>query len=321
MRGDVFLGDLIAALHALGVRDATRASALARMLGIESLPDVREPAEPPLAPGRDEESPPPSKARLPIERSGAPRQLESTASRDAAHGVVVEAMPAAGAPAAPVWLPAIGMARTVPAAMSAGLRIDPLFEPPRQRALLAALVAAPVDDGEVDLDVLVEMLARRQLPGELPRRCVWSLRRGVQLLLDRGATMVPFDRDVDALLRRLHGLLPADRIACLHFVGNPLRGCRRPGEPAKVAWTPPPRGTPVLLVSDLGIGGSAQRIGRTTPSMWREFAAFAADAGVLLRTLVPYAPGRWPAGLGVRLRALHWDRRTTAALVRRLLGG
>ncbi len=323
MRGDVFLADLIEALHALDVRDARHASRLAQMLGVESLPELQEPTELPLPAARSKDLRPSSSQPLPIGPApdpNAPTPLPA-AQHGAAHAVLVEAEPATSAPAAPLWLTTIqAMARAAPTLRPTRLLIDPLFEPPRQRALLGALAAAPISDGEVDVDVLIEQLARRQMPRELPRHRGWSLRRGVQILLDRGPAMVPFDHDVDALLRHLHGLMPVDRIACVHFAGSPLHGCRLPGGPARQAWTPPPRGTPVLLVSDLGIGGAAQQLGRSIPSAWRDFAAAAAEAGVLLRTLVPYAPVRWPPGLGLRLRALHWDRRTTTAAVRRLLG-
>jgi hypothetical protein len=38
-----------------------------------------------------------------------------------------------------------------------------------------------------------------------------------------------------------------------------------------------------------------------------------------LLVLVPYAPRRWPPGLPRWFDLLHWDRRTTAARIARLI--
>ena len=56
---------------------------------------------------------------------------------------------------------------------------------------------------------------------------------------------------------------------------------------------------------------------RGTVAEWLAFARAAQAAGVQLRTLVPYPAARWPAALAGPLHPVAWDRRTTAAQVRR----
>ncbi|WP_437941088.1 hypothetical protein [Sorangium sp. So ce341] len=142
---------------------------------------------------------------------------------------------------------------------------------------------------------------------------------GVQVLVDRSDTMVPFLRDEAELVERVQRVVGAEATAVLRFEQNPLvagPGPRRLWRP----YTPPAAGTPVLVLSDLGIGGQAlDEVDPTTA--WLDFIEIVGRAGCPLVGFVPAPPGRWPAALVGRMALLSWDRTTTVADAARAVRG
>lgn len=314
------LGDLLRAAQRLRVDSDEQLARLARLLGVaarhvphertHSPPTRTQPATPTREPGGG--------ARLKAQQDSAARELASGMPHGGAAtaAYLTQALPApTAAPSAPAWLNAVASlpkSQTLPLAQP-----DALLMPASERAVLGALAATRLEDGEPDLARLIDQLAAREALQRLPRQRCWALRNGLQVLVDRGPEMAPFDADVQALLAGLRRLLPPSGLHVLAFVGEPLRGCQQPGAEGSTPWLAPPPGTPVLVLSVLGLG---QRHGPATPaSLWLRFCQAAAQGGHPLRALVPYAPARWPRPLATQLNALHWDRELSTGAVRRTL--
>jgi hypothetical protein len=287
-------------------------------------------------------SPPPPETRPPPPPQRPARQPQTAADgapgtpqaptggppSPAAQATLVSLPPLQATAGRPAWL-----ADDTPALRRGELRApaspDPLFPPATTRALGAAVAAVRSADGEVDVDRLVTALAGRERLQALPRQPAWTLRRGLQVLVDSGAGMAPFEADVQQLLAVLGRVVGRDRLQVQAFDGEPLRGGwpvddGAGSEPAPVdapaGWRPPAPGVPVLVLSDFGIARPPGAL-PLRPSAWRGFADAAAQRGHPLRALLPYAASRWPAGLPRPFTLLAWDRRTTVAGVRRLLAG
>ncbi len=196
-----------------------------------------------------------------------------------------------------------------------------LLRPQWQRGVLSTALATAEEYGPVDVARLVDVVAARRPVRMLPRQVVPTLRRGVQVALDVGRSMLPFLADESELLTELKRVVGTERLEAIRFVGTPLRQWAR-GEDvwADVAYPPPSAGTPVLVVSDLGIGASVARSVAVTTDDWLLFAAHLKRAGCPLIALVPYAPSRWPRALADRAAILHWDHRTSVGMVRRWIG-
>jgi hypothetical protein len=86
------------------------------------------------------------------------------------------------------------------------------------------------------------------------------------------------------------------------------------------AYEPPASGTPVLLVTDLGIGVPPLAQDTLFIDDWRDFADRTARARCPIIALVPYSPERWPAALKGIINIIQWDRSTTAGDVHRDVG-
>jgi hypothetical protein len=194
---------------------------------------------------------------------------------------------------------------------------DPLFGRVQRRGILSAALATPAPEGELDVDEAVATLARLEPLRRMPRRLVPTMRRGVQLLLDIGAGMLPFLEDQRSLASALDDILSDECLEVLYFAACPSRGVGAGARDEWRAWRPPPAGTPVLVVTDLGIGGPRLDDDRAGVAEWLGFAHVAASEGHRLLCLVPCQATRWPAALARAMTLIHWSERTTVAPVRR----
>jgi hypothetical protein len=193
----------------------------------------------------------------------------------------------------------------------------PLLRHSTRRGIVSAALATWVPEGRLDVERMTSLLAARRPVTRLFRHLMPTLRHGVQLLLDRGAGMDPFTPDQEQLVAVLSGVLSPDRMRVLRFAGCPSRGAG-PGGPATwTAWEPPPPGVPVLVVTDLGIGGPLLDGQRAATDEWLRFARRVRGLGHAVVGLVPYEATRWPPVLARVMTLLHWSERTTAGEVRR----
>jgi hypothetical protein len=195
----------------------------------------------------------------------------------------------------------------------------PLFKPRQKRALLTAVLATPVPEGELDLPAIVEVAAQAKSLRSLPRLAIHTLRRGAQVILDGGPGMDPYRDDQRQLVGDLGRLIGHDRLEILRFVGCPNRGVGSGPRSDWRDWRPPLAGVPVLVVTDLGIGGGPLDDDRAEPYEWRRFASRVQAEGHSLLGLVPYEPPRWPPMLVRAMTLIHWSERTTAGDVQHAL--
>ena len=104
----------------------------------------------------------------------------------------------------------------------------PLIDFGKARAVLTALAATPRPDGPIDTSALVKRMSRGLPLSRLHRLRVWSVRRGLQLLLDCGPAMTPLRFDTEGVAGRLELILGAPPAAPrFRQLSLPRRGGRR----------------------------------------------------------------------------------------------
>ena len=308
-RADAGLGDLARCLHDLEPADEQSTGLIAGMLGLRL-----ETAEPVLPPG-------------PASGTGSRargRDRSSEDQPDAASSREQRSEPAVAEASLPRLAPAEGQRRSLTAPWRAEPELEPfdparhLRPPPRRlplfderwaRELLTALLATQARDGPVDEQAVVDRIARGQPPAPLPRLVRSSLRRGAQLLVDVGEAMQPFARDAWDLADQVERIAGLGNVSVQSFWDAPRRGMA----PTLGPYLPPPAGCPVLVLSDVGIGGPPLRVERSRPWEWLRLQALLRARGSPLIVVVPYRQARWPAALRQRLMLVEWDRTTTAA--------
>ena len=192
---------------------------------------------------------------------------------------------------------------------------SPLFVPEWQAGILTAALAVPRPEGAIDVDKAVPLLARRMPVKAFPKRQIHSLSLGVRVLSDVSESMVPFARDREQILSRIRAVVGPDRTEVHRFEGVPSRGVRSQARAKLEPFEPPPNGTPLLILSDLGIGSSPLGLEQVETSEWLHFIELARRAGCRVVALVPYTQARWPRALRRRMVLVQWDRHTTARAV------
>jgi hypothetical protein len=317
------IADLIRALAALRPRDDATRRAIARLLRIE----VREPtlvvAEDVV---RSQGSPP-----VP------PKQPDAAPVRAPAASVHVEAgtspltpLPSVLEPDAtemrrpPAWLERVRpLPPPDPKRAAAVPPPTPLLRPEWTRAILSGFLSTLSDDGPLDVRLVVDTIARGLPLLDVPRLPWPTMARGVQVLVDRGDALRPFEADQAWLVERIRLVAGAQNVEVLSFFGCPSRGA---GTGAPDEWTDyyehhtPHSRASVLLLTDLGIGRVPLGTRTAGTAEWLAFIARVRRAGCPVVAFVPYRAARWPRALRGALPILHWDRATSARSVRRVVG-
>ncbi|MFE6621175.1 hypothetical protein ACFZBP_35825 [Streptomyces sp. NPDC008086] len=328
---EIWVADLALALHAVG-DDPARQHRAARLLGFRDEPPPPGPP-PDLADGRPahvppaEEPPLSAPTRRPEDSSAPHEPLPPGADPGRSEGRARPAGPPVlepvdfDAPDPTDWTGVPFLEEVTDRHLTARPPLEPLLTERSSTAILnAALTTLVRDDGEPDIDALVEAFARGIPLTRLPRAPRPTLRFGVQVLVDRGDGMQPYRRDQQELARRIIGLVGAELTQIRYFADAPNRGTG-PGSP----WTwqpyrPPSPGTRVLVVSDLGVGGPVLHPRRASVAEWSQVCDEIVRAGCTVLALVPYPVTRVPAELTPLLAALTWDRTTTVSTVAALVG-
>jgi hypothetical protein len=196
----------------------------------------------------------------------------------------------------------------------------PLLVPQWSRAILSGMLATS-REGEVDLERLIEVVARGRHIGALPRLPWPTLRRGAQVLIDSCIAMTPFAHDQSLMVEQIRAVAGADCVTVFHFRGSPTRGvvAHSAGEDL-LSYAPPASGTPVLLLSDLGIARPHIAGEFADVPEWIRFAERVRGAGCPLIALLPYARSLAPREFARLITLIPWDRHTSSGTVRRLVG-
>lgn len=196
----------------------------------------------------------------------------------------------------------------------------PLLEPGWTRAIISSALSTASSDGALNIDEIVDTIANLRPLLQLPRRPLPTMRRGVQLLLDRSPALAPFARDQAWLADEVFRIGGTDRVHVRDFHACPTRRSTDGLGIEETTYSPPAPGTPVLVVTDLGIGRPRGLNDWADEVEWLDFAAILRRAGCPLVAMVPYPPARWPLALARGIAILQFDRPTTASVVRRLVG-
>jgi len=106
-------------------------------------------------------------------------------------------------------------------------------------------------------------------------------------------------------------MAPTVAVEPVSFRDTPTRGALPEGRRRWQDYVPPAAGTPVLAITDLGIGGPPVHPARARAGEWADFAAQLDRRESALVALVPYPRSRWPRWVGRTLTAIPWDRTTT----------
>ncbi|HYN39684.1 MAG TPA: hypothetical protein VES39_10575 [Rhodospirillales bacterium] len=316
--GDLFLGDIARAFAVLRPTDQEGRHAIIRALGFEpGEPEAGQRAEalwafaeaPPVIqtrqPPRDEPRPD-APAPPPI---GEPAALPHLVARDD--------------PQRPAWMAKDSqvLEEQREESIRARLSLEPLFKPSWTRGILGAALATAAEEGAIDVERMIDNLARGRPIRQVPRARVPTLRNGLHIVLDKREAMNPFLRDQAQLLESVRRIVGREATLVFDMARTPLRVRRGGTLRGWFDYRPPPAGTPVLLVTDLGIGQPAFASDIVPHRDWHAFAQLLRQAGCPALAFVPYPRARWPEDLIGHYRMLAWDRRTTAAMAARALRG
>ncbi len=323
-RHEISLGDLAIAMKRLPTQDRNVLAKIAACLGFGL--EVPEPPKPRpkgvwdqrQSPQRDESREAPE-ARAPVQptskktqervslpkpplpKAGYVSRIEPLPRQDAA-------IPTAIANAQPISLDA---------APSIQAHRIPIFVQRSERAILSAAIAVQSQTGQVDLDSIIDHLVYLKFIHRLPRRPVPTLKYGVQLLLDRSESMLPYFDDLQALEVSLKQIAGRSRCWSRSFKGTPLSPQRFQKNPQPLKLI---NRVPILIASDFGIGAPLLSRDRARPGEWKRFAQLARNKRCPLVALIPHKPRLWPEQALANFLCIHWDCTTTAGDLRKVIG-
>ncbi|HEV7681693.1 MAG TPA: hypothetical protein VGO68_06200 [Pyrinomonadaceae bacterium] len=309
----IFLGDLVRAIRNLQVSDFPTQQVIAEMLGLELSAPIS-----PLTPETPSETTAPAATPPPAKPPVIPLESQPVATP------VDDSIPIALDHSRSEKGEWISDVQPLPAFQADNQRyasppLEPLLLPQWTRGILVAALATTTDDGLPDLEKVTQILARGDAIKELPTLSSPTLRRGIQLLVDKSQAMMPFAQDQVWLQKEILKVAGNDRVPVKRFLGSPLRGAGA-GRVPLPAYAPPLPGTPVVLLTDLGICQPMLTDDWADTSEWLKFSDLVRHAHCPLIAFVPYGPSRWPKKLARAMTIIQWDRRTTAATVRSVIG-
>ncbi|MGV9941455.1 hypothetical protein [Streptomyces sp. NPDC003401] len=312
--GEAWLGDVARAARALGARTAEDFARIAGLLGVGGgAADAELPPRPEEGRGDPAREATAREAPERRPRDQEPPPLFQRRPATAGTSTVTVLVPVERRPHRPARWTTDPMARPR-GRDEAPVRPPhlPLLAPRSTAALLTVLLARITRDGELDVERATEHLAQARPLTAIPRLPLPTLRYGVQILADGSSAMEPFARDVDDVIGHVRALAGVAGTQVLRFADVPLRGA---GPGRRTTWQrpyrPPRPGVRVLILSDLGAGGSAVNPWRATEQEWRTTITAIHQRGCEPVALVPLPERLWPDWARGLLPMVAWDRGTT----------
>ncbi|HYK05882.1 MAG TPA: hypothetical protein VE974_29335 [Thermoanaerobaculia bacterium] len=302
---EIGLADLIEAVERLRVRDLALVRKIAEVLQVEALVRKAAPSKQETI-RRERNPPPPPPPPPPPVHTPQTEYRPSTISR-----LQDDTAPAFAAPVPALPPPIDEASEPLPP-------FEALFLRSWTRAILSMSLATPGEHGPPDLHRIVERISRGQALTRIPRRVVPTLRKGVQLLVDRGSGMVPFTRDADALVREIV-LVAGVETPVLHFRGLPSDGVTDLQRKVVLPYEVPPAGVPVALITDFGIGIDPFESDRPGAREWVAFLRSVRRTDSRLIAFVPYPRQRCARSIASLVTIVEWDRRTSLTRIRAAL--
>ena len=192
-----------------------------------------------------------------------------------------------------------------------------LFSQQTARGIISAAVMRQVPGQDLDIPQLIQTTVRRQNLKKLPVLPRFTARNGCQLLLDYNEALMPWWDDMQSLILQFHQLLGEDLCPVYEFDSSPSDAVRWT-ESGEIKWEPV-AGKPVIIASDLGGTQLPRSAPRTGKAAWFEFVKKCGRHNVPVIVLSPLLPQRCPKGLDRIISLIHWNRATTAAIIKRLI--
>jgi hypothetical protein len=200
--------------------------------------------------------------------------------------------------------------------------IEPLLVPRWTTGILTAALAIETRDGALDVDRLVDELARLRVPTGLPRHTRRSIGSGAQVLVDFSDDMFPLREDVFGILQRLRRVFAEDGLTVLRFAGRPLTEI---GPGPRVTWAryePPSVRRPVLAITNFGLMDARTPADADRSQLeWAELARELQQLRCPLVALVPNRAADVPPQIRSCVAVVEWDWTTTAASASRAVRG
>jgi type VI secretion system protein ImpC len=184
----------------------------------------------------------------------------------------------------------------------------PLFDPRWQRAILTRIASITLPLGVVDMEDVINRIARGEPMQAVPRRPIATVARGLQLLVDQRSSLEPFRADVSELVRGVVRVVGTGGVAVRTFRGLPDWSCSDGLEAANYALPAP--GVPVMIVTDLGLVPQQRHDIRATVAEWRWFLARLRRARHRCVVVVPRSEAEIPRTLQGVAQVVPWSRRT-----------
>ncbi len=306
VRAGTWLGDAVEVFDALGVVSSDQAGKIAAMLGLE------------LAGQQELTLPPPDAAPAAAPAAATPRRPVPAAAGTgvsrlrALAPLALPPLEPAGTqpPSEPGPGPAALLPEESPGEAPPALPFRPLLRPRTAAGVVAALVQTWGPGSRIDERRTVAELARGRPVRVLPLRPRLSLYRGVQVLVDLSEALDPYGRDQECVVKLIERVVGRQVTAVGSFENCPSRG----------VWLLPraaaARGRPVLVLTDLGLGGPQVQPARASAAEWRRYASGVARAGSPVIALVPYPSGRAKRAVRRRIGVVGWDRASVSAAQR-----
>lgn len=315
-RGDIGLGDLAHAICDLDLDNKHHLHLAARCLGFEGVahPDNSRPQTAVDARMRRHTAQKSKQTRR--RRAFAPPESDITPEPEG--GVLTSTLvprPPAVAQSPPDWLQ---HAEPEPPKQPRITR-QPLLLKNRTAGLLKAAMAVRRPGRLLDMPRLIDQVVAGRPLLELPRLPVGSLEHGVDLLCDYGESMQPFYADLQDLGESLVRLLGSTNCRLFEYETDPGRAIAWSAADNPLPWRPK-ASRPLLLATDFGRGNPRGLRQRLRPAIWRAFLHRTRQAGVPVLACSPLPPATWPRWLGHDVKVIHWDPRTRASSVSRLIG-
>ncbi len=189
------------------------------------------------------------------------------------------------------------------------------------RGLISVMLATPRASRDIDWRILEKNLTNGRSLDSLPWRQQSTLKRGVQLILDRSESMQPFWHDEKELLIRLRGYLGSRNVKVSWLEIDRWLSIK-----SKLKWhsSSPFQfsvGTPLVIVSDFGIGEGLDGEGKEELEPWLPLLRMAKNHNCPVIALVPAPESFWPKILKQLIPYVFvWDYHTSIQSVRRLIG-
>jgi hypothetical protein len=195
----------------------------------------------------------------------------------------------------------------------------PLLSPIWTRGIVVEILSTEINEGLPDMRELIELISHCKPITQIPYQSSSTIRRGAQVLIDAGPGSAPYMRDQTFLLEQIENIVGSDGVDTWDFIGTPIKYAVSYSDPNCSNYRLPPSGTPIIMLTDLGIAAPQFNPEVTTHSEWIEFAHFVRAERCPLLAFVPFNPNRWPNALKNHIAMIQWDYKTSILTIRKFM--